>query len=48
MWGFEYIVVNRVTGWFGELPDRVIIEVRPEEAASDRFWGAYDRALSSA
>jgi 2-succinyl-5-enolpyruvyl-6-hydroxy-3-cyclohexene-1-carboxylate synthase len=48
MWGFEYIVVDRVTGWFGELPDRVIIEVRPEEAASDRFWGAYDRALSSA
>lgn len=48
MWGFTHVVVDGSSSWFGELPDRVVIELRPDEGASDRFWRRYDEALPAA
>jgi len=46
MWGFEYRLVDRLP-LSRDLPDRVVIEVRPENAASERMWGRYDRLHDS-
>jgi len=42
MWGVEYRLVDRPP-FCTDLPDRVVIEVRPDNAASERMWERYDR-----
>ena len=42
MWGFEYRAFDRIP-LSTDLPDRVVIELRPDNLASERMWGRYDR-----
>jgi len=48
MWGFAHVVVDGAVEWSGELPERVVIELRPDVAAGDRFWLSYDRLIQPA
>jgi 2-succinyl-5-enolpyruvyl-6-hydroxy-3-cyclohexene-1-carboxylate synthase len=41
MWGFAYLRVDGAPVP-ADLPDRVVIEIRPDQAASDRMWARYD------
>jgi 2-succinyl-5-enolpyruvyl-6-hydroxy-3-cyclohexene-1-carboxylate synthase len=42
MWGFKYLWVD-APPFPEDLPDRVVIEIRPDEPASERMWERYDR-----